>query len=522
MVGGTENLRLVLGLKVRAGRESQGWTLKQLSRRSGIAISYLSEIEKGKKYPKPDKLVALSSALELSYEELVSPRVDDELSPLGAFAGSAFLREFPFDLFGIQAADLFDLVAADPKRAGALLRTFGDIARRYDLQVEHLLFGALRSFQQLHGNFFPEIEAAAESFRAQADWTPREKLGEPELRAVLERLFGYRVDLATLGSRRDLAELRSVYSAGPPPTLHVHSRLTPPQRAFAMAREIGYRVLDLTERPVSGSWLRAESFDQVLNNFKASYFAGALLIPRAVLAAELARWFAARKLRVRSLVDWLGRFGATPEMLFYRISQLAPAELGLSEIFFVRFFREPERRRPRLTKVLNLSRVTVPYGVSPAEHVCARWPGVSLLADPKLAGAGPGDPPPAGAARCRFQTEPVEFFTVALARPLALRPRTLSSVSLGFLVDDRLRSVARFLDDRAVARLEVDLTCERCPLPPEACSERATSPALLERQRRRVRREAAIAELAGRGGSPGEGAAGASAGRRHGRVREVR
>jgi transcriptional regulator with XRE-family HTH domain len=516
MSGGSENLRLVLGLKVRAHRESHGWTLKQLSQRSGLAVSYLSEIEKGKKYPKPDKLLALAAALEVPYEELVSSRVGEELSSLGAFARSEFLREFPFELFGLQAADLFDLVAADPARAGALLRTFGDIARRYDLEVEHLLFGALRSFQQLHGNFFPEIETAAERFREESGWSRRPRLGEADLRELLERRFGYRIELDTLASRRDLADLRSVFDAGPPPKLHVHSRLTAAQRAFAMAREAGYRVLGLTERPISGSWLRAESFEQVLNNFKASYFAGALLIPRVELAAELRRWFSARRLRMRTLVDWLGRFGATPEMLFYRISQVAPAELGLSEIFFVRFFRDPERRRPRLNKVLNLSRVAIPYGVSPAEHVCARWPGVSLLADSKLPASG--GPPPCAAARCRFQTEPVEFLTVALARPLALRPRTLSSVSLGFLVDERLRSSVRFLDDPAVARVEVDLTCERCPLPPEACAARTATPALLDRQRRRSRREAAIAELL----ESGRIAAARAPGTRSGPLRDVR
>ena len=99
---GPENLRLVLGLKTRALREERGWTLQELARRSGLAISYLSEIEKGKKYPKPEKLLALAGALELPFEELVSPRVEEELSPLSAFAASEFLREFPFELFGLE------------------------------------------------------------------------------------------------------------------------------------------------------------------------------------------------------------------------------------------------------------------------------------------------------------------------------------------------------------------------------------------------------------------------------------
>ena len=44
-----ENLRYVLGLKLRRLRLERGLSLKELAARSGLAISYLSEIEKGKK-----------------------------------------------------------------------------------------------------------------------------------------------------------------------------------------------------------------------------------------------------------------------------------------------------------------------------------------------------------------------------------------------------------------------------------------------------------------------------------------
>ena len=323
MSSGPENLRLVLGLKLRGARDARGWTLQQLAARAGVAVSYLSEIEKGKKYPKPEKLLALAAALETPFEELVSPRVAAELSPLSAFAGSELLREFPFELFGLEAADLFELVAGDPKRAGALLRSFGEIARRYDLEVEQLLFAALRAFQEVEGNFFPEIEAAAERFRAESGWQGRDRLEERDVRRALESRFGYRVDLERLPAEHELADLRSVFAEGPPPTLYVNGGLLPQQRAFVAAREIGYRVLGLEQRAVTGSWLKAESFEQVLANFEASYFAGALLIPRATLAAELGRFFAAKKFRPQALSGMLRRFRATPEMLFYRVSQVA-------------------------------------------------------------------------------------------------------------------------------------------------------------------------------------------------------
>jgi len=495
---GPDNLRLLLGLKVRAARDQCGWTLQELSRRSGLAVSYLSEIEKGKKFPKPEKLLGLASALGTPYEELVSTRVDEELEALSAFAGSEFLREFPFHLFGLAAGDLFDLVSGDPKRAGALLRTFGEIALRHDVEVEELLFAALRSYRQLHDNSFPELEAAAERFRAAAGWAERDHLEESELRAVLEHDFGYRIDESTLAAREELAGLRSVFAPGASPRLYLNARLSGRQRAYVLAREIGFRVLGLEVRPLTSSWLKAESFDQVLNNFRASTFAGALLMPRRDVERGLGRLFGAPRFERRALAEMLDRFGVSPEMLFYRIAAVTPAAFGLKELFFVRFFRDSRRAPPRLDKVFNLSRVQVPHGVSPDETICRRWPGMAMLDKLVPGGAVTLEAPAIEARLCRFQSEPVDFLVFAMARPLALKPKSMTSVSLGFRVDDALRSAVRFLDDRGLRRVRVDLTCERCPLAPSACGERAAPPRILEAQRGLERREAALAELLGR------------------------
>ena len=53
-----QNLRFILGLKLNQLRKQQSLSLKELADRAGLAISYLSEIEKGKKYPKPGKILA--------------------------------------------------------------------------------------------------------------------------------------------------------------------------------------------------------------------------------------------------------------------------------------------------------------------------------------------------------------------------------------------------------------------------------------------------------------------------------
>lgn len=90
------------------------------------------------------------------------------------------------------------------------------------------------------------------------------------------------VDEQRLATAGPLAGLRSVYLEGKPARLLIDPHLLPSQRAFVLARELGYRVLHLKERALTSSWIEVDSFEQVLNNFKASYFAGALLLDREV------------------------------------------------------------------------------------------------------------------------------------------------------------------------------------------------------------------------------------------------
>ncbi|MCD8540807.1 MAG: helix-turn-helix domain-containing protein, partial [Leadbetterella sp.] len=56
----TDPIRLIFGLKLKQFRLEKGWSLQELSDRSDISPSYLNEIEKGKKYPKTDKIFDLS------------------------------------------------------------------------------------------------------------------------------------------------------------------------------------------------------------------------------------------------------------------------------------------------------------------------------------------------------------------------------------------------------------------------------------------------------------------------------
>jgi len=76
-------VRLIFGLKLRELRQERGLSPAELARGCDMSVSYLNEIEKGKKYPKADKILSLSKFLGVSYDQIddylegrsVAPRV---------------------------------------------------------------------------------------------------------------------------------------------------------------------------------------------------------------------------------------------------------------------------------------------------------------------------------------------------------------------------------------------------------------------------------------------------------------
>ena len=98
-----ESLRLIIGVKLRSLRQDKGYSLKTLARLTKLSPSYLNEIEKGKKYPKGDKIMLLAKALGVTYDELISIQLKKELQILTMVLEKNILKGLPVQVFGIPA-----------------------------------------------------------------------------------------------------------------------------------------------------------------------------------------------------------------------------------------------------------------------------------------------------------------------------------------------------------------------------------------------------------------------------------
>jgi len=69
---GTE-VRAVLARNIKAFRGRKNWSQADLAEKSGLSIVYLSDIERGNKWPYLDTLVKIAGAFKVEIYELLKP-----------------------------------------------------------------------------------------------------------------------------------------------------------------------------------------------------------------------------------------------------------------------------------------------------------------------------------------------------------------------------------------------------------------------------------------------------------------
>lgn len=496
---GLDLINIIFGMKIRQARLEAGLTLSDLARQSELSPSYLTEIEKGRKYPRADKIVKMAGALGKEYDDLVSIKLAPSLRYLETTLASSTVRRFPFEEFGLEPADVLGLVTRDPDRASSLLHAIVEIARRYDLKEEEFLRAALRSYQEIHENYFPELEDAAETFMT--EFGSRYKFADAPLiplatlENILRQEYGYTIDDRAIAMTEELRHYRSILLPGRRPQLFINNRLYARQVRFILAREIGYRYLEINERSLTSTPEEVDSFQQLLNDARAAYFAGAVLMPRGRLLADLEDFFALPAWDPEPFSTMLTTYDVTPEMLLYRFSELIPQFFGF-KLHFLRFHHSNGTDDYQLVRHLNMNQLLVPSGMGLFEHHCRRWLSIRLLPDANAAGRpAPQDPLPVGVQISEFLETQEKFLCLGFGRRMVLSSGVSSSVIVGFRIDAELRKTIRFLDDPEIPHTTIHETCERCPLRPEQCAERAAPPAILSAHREKTARKWALSQL---------------------------
>jgi hypothetical protein len=481
-------IKIIFGLKLKQIRTERDLSLFGLSKLSGLSKSYLNEIEKGKKYPKPDKINLLSQYLDVSYDELVSLKLDKNLAPIGEILQSKILKDIPLELFGVQESTLIDIISNAPAKVTAFISTIIEIARHYNFSRESFYLAAVRSFQEANLNYFDHLEKAVLSFSKQYQVPLTRSISSRELEDVLTEEYGYTINNDELKAHTELENLRSVF-VPETKTLLLSTNIDEAQRCFIYAKEIAYNYLQLKERLYTFSWIAFDSFDEVLNNFYASYFAGALVLPRHDFTKDLKTIFEKKNFDKQPFYELIKSFNASPESFYQRLTNILPKEFNLKQLFFLRFSHLKGSGKYQLNKELHLSRQQSPHGNETDEHYCRRWISLKVLDriqqhqsehefDIQIS---------------HYANDERSYLVMASATKDPFKPNYYRSISIGIPIDNALKRRISFLKDSQIKSETVGVTCEGCPI--EGCSVRQVAPRHIEKELKNARIEKVVTQL---------------------------
>lgn len=480
-----EALRFLLALKIKELRLSQSYSLKDLAKKSQLSVSYLNEIEKAKKYPKADKLMALAAALGTTYDDLVSIRVKSKIQPLVEFYQKGLYKKLPMSEFGISETDLFDLVSYDPGKFGSLLITLQELTRTYDIDLSNINRAALRAYQETNINYFEDLEQKVDEFIKLRGWTFSRRVDVEHIKSILINEYNYSIDEETLTKTEGLENTRSVFKKGEPNKLLVNKRLGANQKLFVYTRELASCFFGGKRQVVTGAGAEEENYQDVFHDFKASYFAGALMIPRDLIVQDLREFFSLKSFDPMALDRIMEKYNAGSEVFFHRLSQVLPRFFGLKNLFFLRSNHHITTDKFSISKEMHLARLHKPHGSRLKEKYCRRWITIYLLKDflqvkdkPRIISSQ---------ISSMIGTDD-EYLCLSVARPSKLKKDTNSCITIGIQINDNAREEINFLKDNSISRKIVGQTCERCP--DLNCKERAAEPVIfLKNEREKSKKE---------------------------------
>lgn len=471
---------LIFGMKIRQARLKSNLSANEFATKVKISRSYLTEIEKGRKYPKAEKIFKMAEVLGKEYDDLVSIKLDPGLIHLEKALNSPIIQQFPYRDFGMDKNFVVEMLMHAPKEASALVHAVGDLARYADLEEDHLFRAMLRSYQEIQHNYFEDIEISVEKFLKEFELTGLLPVTLKSLENILIDDFNLMIDKSKIANSPELSIYRSLYIEGEPPELLINSKLNNNQIKFNIAREIGYKYLQLEERSITSSPDEINSFQQVLNDFKASYFAGALLMPKNKIAKDIEILFGKNFFDSDVIYTMLFKYDVTPEMLFYRFSEIIPKFFNMP----VHFLRTHSNGSDfQLIKYLNMTGVSIPAGLKLNEQFCRRWLNIRLLNLPESSGDINF-----GTQISNFHDSNEQYLCFGFVNPHTLSSTIKSSVVLGIRIDGLANKIINFIGDPEIPSTVVNETCERCPLSTSECDLRAAPSSIYDKEQTKIDR----------------------------------
>ncbi len=466
-------IKTVFGLKLKQQRQKKKWSLQDLADKTGLSKSYLNEIENGKKYPKHDKIIQLSDVLDCKFDDLVSTKLDKSLSPITEVLKSDFFKEIPLELFGINRNMLINIIGESPKKVTAFINALIEISQNYNLGRERFYFAVVRSFQEMHDNYFPEIEDKAQNFSVEFNLPSGKSLNSDTLEKILQEKFGYEIEYQSFENYEEANKLRSLYIPEKK-LLILNEYLDNNQKVFILAKEIGFNVLELKLRPNTYSWIDFESFEELLNNYFAAYFAGCILISKEKLVESFSDFLNQKNWNANLFDDLISEFTNSPETFYYRLTNILPNELGIKDLFYLCFTKKKNSDKIHIMKELHLNQQQAPHAKATNEHYCRRWIAVKNIANLKE------NEKVSSAQISHYIDSGLSYLVISTSQKNPFSDGTNRSYCLGILLNTNSLKKIKFAKSEDIITENVGITCETCSI--KDCEVRQAPPIRIDKE----------------------------------------
>jgi transcriptional regulator with XRE-family HTH domain len=488
-------IKLILGLKIKQFRLKKKLSLNELAERSSLSVSYLNEIEKGKKYPKAEKIAQLAQALGVSYDNLISLKLSKNLTPIAELIDSNILDMLPLDHYGIDINKFISLMSDASYQLSALVATVIEMARNTEMSHNNFSRTALRIYKEINENYLDDIEQKVDEFTLEFNIELDQPVNYETISDILIKQYNYILDEIRFNDFDELKKLRGVLKPGKQPILFLNPRLSNSQKMFIVGKELAYNYLKINNRSNVHSSLKLNTFDHLLNNYISSYFSTALILNRDLFIKNINLFFAQEKWSEKFVSSLINKYDITPEMFFQRLANLSGKVWGLKKYLFLRFNTDSETDRYDLTKEVRLNIHQNPGNHQTGEHYCRRWISIEVLKNIKkeLEGVPSNGNMKIGIIHSKFYGTEDEYLSFSIAQQNTLDENIFTSVTLGLYFDDNLKQRIKFWNDPNIPFRIVNNTCEMCDI--ADCKERVAEPITLKRIQRSLNIENAIKKL---------------------------
>tara|TARA_B100000678_G_scaffold291636_1_gene310191 strand:+ start:12069 stop:13469 length:1401 start_codon:yes stop_codon:yes gene_type:complete len=318
--------KLFIGQTIRNLRETQNLTQAAFAKTIGISTSYLNQIENNQRHISANVLVSLAEHYDLDIASLSSDDADRRLNDvLEVFADPALQTHTP----GRQ--ELLQACQTSPNMVRALIhlhqlyrKTAEQVSELDDLQISNgavrSTFEEVRDFFHYQGNYFDEIDRAAEDVAA--------AVSESQLSSGLsERLAAHGIKVV-----KERANQGGTLRRYDPLTrsLFINSAASQATQTFEIAHHLALvEQSDLIKSMSRKANFQADDAASICEIGLANYFAGAVMLPYS-------RFYEAAKSTRHDLELLADEFGCSLEQVAHRLSTLQRPHKRGTPFFFAR------------------------------------------------------------------------------------------------------------------------------------------------------------------------------------------